>query len=267
MNDRTKRWFEYEGLRIRYIFREGEDGAIPLLKFNGIGHGLEAWQPLVKEMPYTGLIAYDCPGVGESDLPPSSWTYSQHARLAVALLDHLGVERANILGLSWGGGLAQQFCLNHAERTNRLVLAASVIGAVMAPGRLRTYALMKGTRRFTDQAHFESIAGEIYGGDFRGKEGAVRDSNLLDVGCPSDDGYLFQTAALIGWSSLPFLWRLQQHVLVIHGVDDPLVPVINARILACLIPNSELRLLDCGHLFTVTRATETAAAIHDFLGG
>jgi hypothetical protein len=68
-----------------------------------------------------------------------------------------------------------------------------------------------------------------------------------------------------GWTSLPWLWSLPQPTLVLMGSDDPLVPPINGHILAGLIPNAELRMIDDGHLFIVTRPAETAAVIEAFL--
>jgi hypothetical protein len=68
-----------------------------------------------------------------------------------------------------------------------------------------------------------------------------------------------------GWTSLPWLWSLPQPTLVLMGRDDPLVPPINGHILAGLIPNAELRMIDDGHLFFVTRPAETAAMIEAFL--
>jgi hypothetical protein len=70
-----------------------------------------------------------------------------------------------------------------------------------------------------------------------------------------------------GWTSLPWLWSLPQQTLVLMGRDDPLVPPINGHILAGLIPNAELRMIDDGHLFIVTRPVETAALIEAFLAG
>jgi pimeloyl-ACP methyl ester carboxylesterase len=78
-------------------------------------------------------------------------------------------------------------------------------------------------------------------------------------------GYFYQLLAMAGWTSLPWLWSLQQPTLVLMGSDDPLVPPINGRILTGLIPNAELCMIDDGHLFLVTRPAETAALIEAFL--
>jgi pimeloyl-ACP methyl ester carboxylesterase len=72
---------------------------------------------------------------------------------------------------------------------------------------------------------------------------------------------------MAGWSSLPWLSTLRQPTLVLMGRDDPLVPVVNGRILAHLIPNARLDIIDDGHLFMVTRPQETARHIEKFLSG
>jgi hypothetical protein len=78
-------------------------------------------------------------------------------------------------------------------------------------------------------------------------------------------GYLYQLLAMSGWTSLPWLWSLPQQTLVLMGRDDPLVTPINGHILAALIPNAELQMIDDGHLFIVTRPAKTAAMIEAFL--
>ena len=78
-------------------------------------------------------------------------------------------------------------------------------------------------------------------------------------------GYLYQLLAMSGWTSLPWVWSLPQPTLVLTGRDDPLVPPINGHILAGVIPNAELRVIEDGHLFIVTRPAETAAIIEAFL--
>jgi len=73
-------------------------------------------------------------------------------------------------------------------------------------------------------------------------------------------GYLFQQLALIGWSSLPFFPLVRQQTLILAGDDDPLVPLVNARLMASLIPRSRVRVLKDGHLFLFSRGAESAAA-------
>jgi pimeloyl-ACP methyl ester carboxylesterase len=108
------------------------------------------------------------------------------------------------------------------------------------------------------------VAPEIYGGDFR-KKPTLIDAHASAMRGVRNRGYLFQLLAMTGWSSLPWLWSLPQPTLILMGSDDPLVPPINGRVLALLIPNAELRMIDDGHLFMVTRPAETARFIEEFL--
>jgi pimeloyl-ACP methyl ester carboxylesterase len=79
-------------------------------------------------------------------------------------------------------------------------------------------------------------------------------------------GYIAQLYAISFWTGLPWLWRLPQPTLVLAGDDDPIVPAINGRILAKVIPNARLEIIrGGGHLFLLERPTEIAALVADFL--
>src|SRR3954471_8938903 len=122
------------GHHIRYGVRPGDPDRMPLLILNGLGANIELAKPFVDALSGPSIVIFDIPGVGGSPTP--SWPYrpSSVARLAAALLDHLGHARADVLGVSWGGVIAQQFAFQHASRCRRLVLAATTMGALMIPG-------------------------------------------------------------------------------------------------------------------------------------
>jgi pimeloyl-ACP methyl ester carboxylesterase len=119
-------------------------------------------------------------------------------------------------------------------------------------------------RRYTDKHYMNKIAPDIYGGAFRSTPSLIGRHSAAMHGV-RNLGYLYQLLALAGWTSLPWLWSLPQPTLILMGKDDPLVPPINGHILAGLIPNAELRMIDDGHLFFVTRPAETAVVIEAFL--
>src|SRR5262245_2653276 len=87
----------------------------------------------------------------------------------------------------------------------------------------------------------------------------------LAIRPPSGRGYLYQLMACWGWTTLPWLRRPRQPTLILHGTDDPMVPLSNAKILAALIPNSKVYAIDDGHLFLISRAAEVAPIIRRFL--
>jgi poly(3-hydroxyalkanoate) depolymerase len=186
------------------------------------------------------------------------------ARLSAKLLDRLGHQQVDVLGVSWGGALAQQFAFQQGNRCRRLVLAATSPGHLMAPGKLTVLLKMATPRRYKDPDYLKRVAGDIYGGALRGTPELVR-KHLHHVRWSSDYGYYLQLIAALGWTSLPWLRLIAQPTLVMAGTDDPLVPVVNGRILASLIPHAQLVTIEDGHLFLVTSASEAAAAISKFL--
>jgi poly(3-hydroxyalkanoate) depolymerase len=250
--------------RIRYGVRPGDTARPPLLFLNGIGANIELALPFIDALAAPTVLIFDVPGVGGSPTPPSPYRPSGIARLAAGLLDHLGYAQADVLGVSWGGAIAQQFAFQHAQRCRRLILAATSPGALMVPAMPSVLFKMVTTRRYHDNAHAQRVAGEIYGGAFRHDPELVA-STFRHVRFSSKGGYYLQLAAAWGWTSLPWLPFLRQPTLVMAGADDPLVPPANARVLQWLIPDARLAMLDCGHLFLVTRAAESARIVESFL--
>ena len=75
----------------------------------------------------------------------------------------------------------------------------------------------------------------------------------------------YQLLAGVGWTSWLWLPQFKLPVLIMMGADDPIVPVVNGRILASRLPDARLEVVDCGHLFVLTHPEETARTIERFL--
>jgi len=252
------------GRRIRYGTRDGDAARPPLLILNGLGANIELAQPFIDALSGPVVVIFDVPGVGGSPMPPAPYRPYGIARLAAALLDRLGYAEADVLGVSWGGVIAQQFAFQYPARCRRLILAATAPGALMVPGRPSVLVKMATPRRYIDSQHAHRIAGDVYGGAFR-RDPTLVSRTLRHIRFSSKGGYYLQLAATFGWTSLPWLFTLRQPTLVMAGADDPLIPTINARILQWLIPNSRLEIVDCGHLFLVTVPAESARIVDAFL--
>jgi poly(3-hydroxyalkanoate) depolymerase len=252
------------GQTLRVGVRRGDEALPPLLLFNGIGASVEMVAPFIEALDGRAAIIFDVPGVGGSPAPALPYRPSTLARLGARLLDQLGHDQVDVLGVSWGGAPAQQFALQYPARCRRLVLAATSPGHLMVPGRPSVLLKMASPRRYKDRAYLERIAGDIYGGAARHSPDLLR-RQLRHVRWSSDAGYYLQLFAVVGWSSLPWLPFLRQPTLVMAGQDDPLVPLINGRILAGLIPNARLVTIDDGHLFLLTSAHWAGAIVSDFL--
>jgi poly(3-hydroxyalkanoate) depolymerase len=258
------RYVTIRGHVIRYAVRPGDTARPPLLMLNGLGANIELAEPFIDALPGPPVVIFDVPGVGGSSAPSSAYRPAHVARLAAALLDHLGYAEADILGVSWGGAVGQQFAWQHAARCRRLVLAATAPAAPMVPGRPSVLLKMLTPRRYVDPAHARRVAGDLYGGAFR-RDPALVERTLRHVRFSSRRGYYLQLLATLGWTSLPWLWTLRQPTLVMAGRDDPIVPTINSRLMQWLIPHARLALLDCGHLFLITLAAESARIVDAFL--
>ena len=252
------------GQSLQVAIRHGAESRPPLLLFNGIGANWELAKPFLEALTDTTAIIFDVPGVGGSSMPALPYRPSTLARLAAGLVAELGCNEIDVAGVSWGGGVAQQFAHQYPKLCRRLVLAATSPGAIMVPAGPSVLWKMATPRRYVDKDYLSRIAPEIYGGAFRKDPSLIRLHAAAMHGA-RNLGYIYQLLAMAGWSSLPWLWSLAQPTLVLMGSDDPLVLPINGQIMARLIPNAELRMIDDGHLFMVTKPAETAALIEEFL--
>jgi poly(3-hydroxyalkanoate) depolymerase len=240
--------------------------APPLLLCNGIGASLEALQPLVDALdPDRGVVRFDVPGVGGSPLPPLPYPIAGLASWVVTMMARLGHRRFDVLGLSWGGGLAQQLAVQAPRRVRRVVLVATGTGVLMVPAHPRVLRIMSTPRRHRDPEYAAKVAPLIYGGSMRSDPG--RGAALLHGATRSGPkrGYYYQLAAMTGWSSLPFLGLIRQPTLVMGGDDDPIIPVANPRMQAALIPSARLHVYQGGHLGILTEADALAPVIEAFL--
>jgi poly(3-hydroxyalkanoate) depolymerase len=256
------------GRAVRVAVRAGTGRwSAPLLLCNGIGASLELLQPFVDALdPRREVVRFDMPGAGGSAAPVVPYHLWTLAPLLSGLLDQLGHQQADILGISWGGGLAQQFALRCPSRVRRLVLVATSPGALMVPGHPRALLRMLTPRRHRGHGYAPGIAGELYGGSVRHDHQLGRELLRATTRPITTRGYHYQLLAAAGWTSLPLLPLLRPPALILAGDDDPIIPLLNARILHRLIPRSELAIYHGGHLDLVTQAAHLAPVVEAFLG-
>jgi poly(3-hydroxyalkanoate) depolymerase len=238
----------------------------PLLLINGIGASLELLEPFVAELdPAIEVIRFDPPGVGGSSLPLRPYWINGLCRLIARMLTELGHDRVDVLGISWGGGVAQHFAAFQRARCRRLVLVATATGALMVPARPSVLLQMVTPRRYLDRGYLHRVAGDLYGGLARGDPAQVAAAMHNGNRVGPSRGYLYQLAAAAGWTSVPFLPLLRQPTLILAGDDDPIIPLANARLMHRLIRDSRLHVYHGGHLGLVTEAAELAPLVSGFL--
>jgi poly(3-hydroxyalkanoate) depolymerase len=240
---------------------------VPLVLCNGIGASLEVLDPLVERLnPDSTVVRFDVPGTGASPDSMLPYGFPYMAAVVGGLLRKLRLdgEGVDILGVSWGGALAQQFAFQNPRRCRRLILVSTGTGAFMVPGRPRVLAKMLTPRRFLDPHYAATIAGDLYGGTVRQDPSVVEKLFDRQLMAGSRVGYVHQLLAGAVWTSLFALPLIRQDTLILAGTDDPIVPVANARIMARLLPHATVHLHSGGHVDLITNAAALAPVIESF---
>ncbi|MFK8024202.1 MAG: alpha/beta fold hydrolase [Ilumatobacter sp.] len=264
---RTKSSTVSVGLQRLRVTVENAGAGRPLLLVNGIGATGDLFGPFRRHLQDRETIAFDAPGVGGSPTPTFPYSMRKMAGIVAGLIDELGHDQVDLLGLSWGGGLAQEVAHRHPEMVRRLILTATMPGVTSVPGRPLALGILMSPIRYYSPAYLKRVAPTLYGG-------AIRENpQLLDEHAkqraarpPTQLGYAYQLSAIQRWTSLPWLHTLPHRTLVLAGDEDPIVRLVNGRIMANQIPDGRLHVVEGGgHLFLFTRGEEMAEVVSDFL--
>jgi poly(3-hydroxyalkanoate) depolymerase len=253
------------GQQIRVDVRQGI--GVPLVMCNGIGTSLEVFDPILEHLhPDTTLIRFDVPGTGGSPNSAIPYGFPYLAIVLARVLKKLSLDSAgvDVLGLSWGGALAQQFAFQYPRRCRRLILVSTATGCVMVPGKPRMLAKMLTPRRLIDGEYAAAICADLYGGSARTDPELV--NGLLDrqLMAGSRVGYVHQLIAGAFWTSIFALPLVRQPTLIIAGTDDPIIPLANARLMSRLLPRGRLHVHSGGHVDLILNAAEMASVIESF---
>jgi pimeloyl-ACP methyl ester carboxylesterase len=240
----------------------------PLFLVPGIGCSADMWAPFIDYFPSRRIISFDAPGAGRSSLPLFPVPVRSLAALAAEVLDSRGVDCSDVIGFSYGGAIAQQLAHDYPERVRRLVLAATNCGLGSFWGAPNAVAAMATPLRFYSALYFEHVAANVYGGvtgrDAAKRQNAAGARRRLP---PTSYGYAMQLLGGCCWSSWSLLPNIPHETLVVCGDDDPLVPVVNARMLAERIPRATLEVVErAGHLLLWDEPERIAPQIGHFVG-
>jgi pimeloyl-ACP methyl ester carboxylesterase len=247
-----------QGLRTR--IQDLGDGP-PLLLINGIWGDVAAWRRVQPWLTGFRTIAFDAPGVGDTEIPPYPMSLPALARFSLGVLDAVGVRRAHVLGVSFGGIVAQQVATIAPPRVDRLVLVSTSSGLLHLPGQ--PAALLQLMHPMPTH-RTGAAAAQIFGGRIRREPSLLQRLHLAPP--RSVEAYWHRLSGLTGWWGMP--WSIRQPALVLTGDDDPIVPPGNSRILASLIPGARLEVIaDGGHLMLFDSPGEVLPRVTGFLAG
>ncbi len=251
------------------LFYEVEGLGEPLLLIYGLAGRGNGWKFQVEALSqYFQTITFDNRGVGETDQPVEAYSLAGMADDAVGLLDALGIESANVFGISMGGMIAQEFALRHGQRVRKLALGCTHPGIKHCvpspawvteifkslPGKPREQVVRECTT-FNYSPYTQQYRPELI-------------ESLIPLFVDNRQrlhGYLNQINAVWAFDAFDRLPQITAPTLVMTGTDDVLVPPGNSKIIAGHIPNARLlEFKNAGHLFFIEKAREVNQALLEF---
>lgn len=263
----TEQVVEVCGQRLRVLLDSPEGPpSRSVVLLGGIGSRADLLDDLVAALdPEFELIRIDPPGIGGSPTFGVPYLIPQMAWLVEAILRKLGRSKVDLIGFSWGGLVAQQVALQARTRIDRLVLLSTNTGVISVPGNPFAMAMVmnplgsESLARASDQQ-----LGKVLGGVARTRPAEVMTLLGPDLAA-AGTGYWQQLLASMSWTTLPVLRLISQQTLVIAGDDDPLVPIVNAKLLARSIRRSRLHIHAGGHFDPLLEPQIVAPTIGAFL--
>jgi pimeloyl-ACP methyl ester carboxylesterase len=255
------------------LYVEDTGSGDPLLLITGAGSNALGWGPLLPVFQERfRVIAFDNRGAGRSAAPPGPYTTRQMAADAAALLDHLGIARAHVIGHSLGGMIAQELALAYPERVDRLVLVASLAYPRPAFWVPWSTFLVQAAQRGLDPAgsalwQMPWMLTPTFMARHEVVEAAL--ANALHDPYPAPaHGLAAQAAAGLAHDTRSRLPRIAAPTLVLVGAEDIITPVSYARELAAGIPGARLQVLERGgHLAYLEYLEAVTGALLPFLAG
>jgi poly(3-hydroxyalkanoate) depolymerase len=244
-----------------------DNGGRPLLLINGIGAHLDMWEPFARMLDDRSLLAFDLPGTGESPRARCPQRMGGLARLVSGLLATLGEAQVDVLGISFGGALAQEFARRYPDNVRRLVLCATSTGLFSVPPRPVPLLYLMTPLRYVHPVFFNHMMPRIVGGRTARERTALAGQMEARLSHPPDPlGYAYQLYAASGWTSVHYAQQIRQPTLILAGEDDRAIPLKNAKLLARIMPNARLHVVrDGGHAFLLDEPESVAPVIDSFL--
>lgn len=243
----------------------------PVVLIGGLGADTFLWFRQTPELSKNfQVIVFDNRGSGESDKPEEPYTIKMFADDTAGLLKALAIGRANIVGASLGGCIAQEFALGYPAMVNKLVLVSTNFGgpnAIQTPKETLIEMMNRTGNPETDLRNNFKL--------FTSAEWQQVHPELVDeyvdwrVAHPQPvAAYQRQAMATPGFNAEDRVAQISAPTLIAHGEKDRVVPVENAPMLAAKIPNSKLMIFPGGgHAFTIEMADQFNAALAQFLKG
>lgn len=248
---------------------EDEGSGDPLVLVHGHPFDRTMWRPQVEHFSRTGrrVITPDLRGYGESTVVPGKTPLETFARDIAGLLDHLGVDRFVLGGLSMGGQIVMEFHRLFPNRVRGLLLADTFAAAETEEGRTGRYEMAERLLREGMGGYADEVLPKMVAPHNIQALPAVAEHVLAMMSGTAPEG---AAAALRGRAERPDYTDTLQDIavptLVVVGSDDEFTPVADARLIHERVPESTLAIIDgAAHMPNLERAAEFNAALGRFL--
>ncbi len=266
-------------LKLAYIC---QGNGFPIIFIHGYGGNKEFWNPQIRDMSkFFKAIAFDIRGTGESDRPNIPYTMNMLADDVMGLMDFLSIEKAHIVGRSFGGMIAQNFILRYPQKVEKLVLIATNYGRpdtewvdIIQKSNLERIALLekdpylafKQESRFVYHMKFRKEMEENPKKKFFNlfsMEDLIKSSTINP---PRVQDIINQAKAMKTHYTLEKLAEIKHKTLLIAASHDRLIPLSVMQEINNLIPNSILKVIqNSGHFMTQSKAPEVNKILIEFL--
>ena len=252
-----------DGMSLAYA--QAGQGA-PLVLLHGFLCDARCWRHQLADLSsdFT-VIAWDAPGAGGSSDPPDAFTLADWSRCLEQFLDALEIERPYLLGLSWGGVLAQEFYIRHPERVSRLVLADTYAGW---SGSFAPSVVSQRLSRCEHDSHLppdEFVARwvpEMFSAE--APPGLLAELATVFRGF-HPHGFRLMAKSLADADTRGFLVRIDVPTLLLWGEQDSRSPASVAHELQRTIPRSELHFIpQAGHVSNMEQPAAFNAHVRHF---
>ncbi|HRH41727.1 MAG TPA: alpha/beta hydrolase [Pyrinomonadaceae bacterium] len=244
----------------------------PLILISGFASGGWLWFRQIADLSkHFQIVTFDPRGISHSKLDENETvTISQIADDVVKILDELKIEKASILGTSFGGFVAQDFALRYPERLNKLVLACTSFGGKnhVLPDNFEVLTAFISTENLNSADRIRKFMIPAFTKDFveNNFEIVEKTCQLREANEVPETVYLQQLQAATTFDTEAKIPNIKAETLIITGDSDQVVPMQNSLNLANLIPNAKLEIVEnCGHLFFIEQAEKFNKLVKTFL--
>jgi len=228
------------------MFYEVHGEGFPLIMIMGLTGNTNWWDPRWIETlsEKFKIIAFDNRGAGRTDISDREYSIKLFADDTAGLMDALGISRANVLGLSMGGMIAQELVLNYPEKVKKLVLCATHCGgAKSVQASEEVLGILTADKRGMSAEEVARMTIPLlFTEDFIKNTPGVEELVIEQItkNPISNEAFMRQMSAIMNFDAYDRLSQIKTPTLILHGKQDILVPPENGSILEKAIPGSRL---------------------------